>query len=129
MTTTGAESAPRPTAAAGETPWYELISDVPEPPEDAMHQASTILYITSILMARYQDDPTTLVSEQTNVIYDSAVPGSVIVPDVYVVFGVNAQTIETYRRSYRIRRVGRAARVCPRSGYSGHCRQRPERQA
>ena len=82
MTTTGAESAPRPTAAAGKTPWYELISEVPEPPEDAMQQASTILYITSILMARYQDDPTALVSEQTNVIYDSAVPGSVIVPEV-----------------------------------------------
>ena len=102
MTTTGAESAPRPTAAAGETPWYDLISDVPEPPEDAMQQASTILYVTSILMARYQNDPTALVSEQTNVIYDSAVPGSVIAPDVYVVFGVDARTIETYRRSYRI---------------------------
>ncbi len=102
MTTTGANPPAQPTAAAGATPWYELINDSPEPPEDAMQQASTILYITSILMARYQDDPTALVSEQTNVIYNSAVPGSVIVPDVYVVLGVDAQTIETYRRSYRI---------------------------
>ena len=103
---TNATANPAPTAAAGETPWYELISEVPEPPEDAMQQASTIIYIASILMARYRDDPTTLVSEQTNVIYDSAVPGSVIVPDVYVVIGVDAQTIETYRRSYRIEEWG-----------------------
>ena len=102
MTTTGANTPAQPTTAAEETPWYELINDAPEPPEDAMQQASTILYVISILMARYEDDPTTLVSEQTNVIYDSAVPGSVVVPDGYVVFGVDAQTIETYRRSYRI---------------------------
>ena len=99
---TNAPTNPAPTTAVQDIPWYELINDSPEPPEDAMQQASTILHITSILMARYQDDPTTLVSEQTNVIYDSAVPGSVIVPDVYVVVGVDADTIETYHRSYRI---------------------------
>ena len=101
MTTTGAESAPRPTTAAGETPWYELISEVPEPPEDAMQQFTTITYVMSILMARYEGDPTVLVSGQSNVIYDSDVPGSVIVPDGCVVFGVDSETIETYR-SYRI---------------------------
>lgn len=85
-----------------EVPWYELINDAPEPPEDAMQQASTISYITGILHERYSNCPTVLVSEQTNVIYDSAVPGSVIVPDFYVIFGVDAVTIETYRRSYRI---------------------------
>lgn len=37
---------------AAETPWYELINDAPEPPEDAMQQADIILYIMSILMAR-----------------------------------------------------------------------------
>ena len=85
----------------GETPWWELINDAPEPPEDAMQQATTILYVMSTLLARYEGDPTTLVSEQTNVIYDSAVPGSVVVPDGYVVFGVDAETAES-RRSYRI---------------------------
>ena len=102
MTTTGANPPAQPTTAAQETPWYELINDAPEPPEDAMQQSSTIRDVYYTLIARYGDDPTTLVSEQTNLIYDSDVPGSVVVPDVYVVFGVDADTIETYRRSYRI---------------------------
>lgn len=87
---------------AVDTPWYDLLNDAPEPPEDAMEQASVVLYVMSILLARYRDRPDVLISEQTNVIYDSAVPGSVIVPDGYVVFGVDARTIEIYRRSYRI---------------------------
>ena len=87
--------------AAGETPWYELINDAPEPPEDAMQQFTTITYVMTTLMTRYENDPNVLVSGQSNVIYDSAVPGSVIVPDGCVVFGVDAKTIETYR-SYRI---------------------------
>ena len=110
MTTTGAQNAPTTTApsiAVGETPWYELINDAPEPPEDAMQQASIIFYIMQILWARYKNDRTVLVSEQTNVIYDSAVPGSVIVPDGYVVFGVDTDTIEMYRRSYRIDEWGK----------------------
>ena len=88
--------------AAVETPWYELINDAPEPPEDAMEQASTILYVMSILMGRYKDAPDVLVSEQTNVIYDSNTPGSVVAPDGYVVLGVDAKTIEMHRRSYRV---------------------------
>ena len=28
--------------AAADTPWYELINDSPEPPEDAMQQFTTI---------------------------------------------------------------------------------------
>ena len=46
-------------------------------------------------------------SNQTNVIYDSDVPGSVIVPDGYLVFGVPAGFIETERRSYRIDEWGK----------------------
>ena len=88
--------------AAVETPWYELLNDAPEPPEDAMHQADIILYIMSLLWVRYKNVPGALVSEQTNVIYDSEVPGSVVVPDGYVVFGVDTETIKMYRRSYRI---------------------------
>ena len=103
--TTARTAVTQPDAAttdAAEKPWYELINDAPEPPEDAMQQASIILYVMSILMARYKNVPGALVSEQTNVIYDSAVPGSVIVPDGYIVFGVDTDTIEMYRRSYRI---------------------------
>ena len=100
MTTIGRKSPP--TASAVDTPWYELINDAPEPPEDAMQQADIILYIMSILWARYKNDPSVLVSKETNVIYDSAVPGSVIVPDGYIVFGVDTETIKMYRRSYRI---------------------------
>lgn len=104
MTTAGTKATPAPLAddTLEEIPWYELINDAPEPPEDAMQQASIIHYIMAILRARYENDPTTLWSNQTNIIYDSEVPGSVIVPDGYIVFGVDAQTIETYRRSYRI---------------------------
>ena len=95
------------TNAVDERPWYELINDAPEPPEDAMQQASTILYVMSILWGRYENDRTVLVSEQTNVIYDSAVPGSVVVPDGYVVFDVPARMIESERRSYRIDEWGK----------------------
>ena len=108
MTTAGSKSPPTASAtAAVDTPWYELINDAPEPPEDAMQQADTILYVMSILKARYENDPTTLWSNQTNVIYDSAVPGSVIVPDGYIVFDVPARFIETERRSYRIDEWGK----------------------
>ena len=104
MTTARTKAPPAPLAddAVDEIPWYELINDAPEPPEDAMQQADIILYIMSILLARYKNVPGALVSEQTNVIYDSDVPGSVIVPDGYVVFGVDIETIKMYRRSYRI---------------------------
>ena len=77
MTTARSKSRALSSTAAADMPWYELIDDAPEPPEDAMQQAGTILYVMSILMARYKNDRMALVSEQTNVIYDSAVPGSV----------------------------------------------------
>ena len=104
MTTARTKAPPAPLTddAVEEIPWYELINDAPEPPEDAMQQADIILYIMSTLLARYRNDRSVLVSNMTNVIYDSEVPGSVVVPDGYIVFGVDAQTIETYRRSYRI---------------------------
>ena len=58
--TTGRTTATQPDAVttdAAEMPWYELINDAPEPPEDAMQQASTIHYVMSILRARYENDP------------------------------------------------------------------------
>ena len=108
MTTAGSNSPPSPSATATvEIPWYELINDAPEPPEDAMQQADTILYVMSILKARYENDSNVLWSSQSNVIYDSDTPGSVIVPDGYLVFGVPARFIETERRSYRIDEWGK----------------------
>ena len=89
------------TAAIDETPWYDLIDD-PEPPEDAMQQVDTILYVMSILQARYGSDPNTLWSRRTNIVYDSAIRGSVVAPDGYVVFGVDARAIERDCRNYRI---------------------------
>ena len=89
-----------------ETPWYDLIDD-PVPPEDAMQQDDTLYYTMSGIRARYEDDPTVLVSDETNLIYDSARPGSVVVPDGYVVFGVDARTIKWERRSYRIEEWGK----------------------
>ena len=72
-----------------------------------MQQADTILYVMSILKARYENDSNVLWSSQSNVIYDSDTPGSVIVPDGYLVFGVPASFIETERRSYRIDEWGK----------------------
>ena len=91
--------------SAVDIPWYELIDD-PEPPEDAMEQSTTLSYVMHQLMTRYENDPTVLVSAQTNVIYDSNVRGSVVAPDGYVVFGVDARRIELERRSYRIEEWG-----------------------
>ena len=92
--------------AGVETPWYDLIDD-PVPPEDAMQQDDTLHYVMSGIRARYEDDPTVLVSDETNLIYDSARPGSVVVPDGYVVFGVDARMIKRERRSYRIQEWGK----------------------
>ena len=88
---------------AVEVPWYDLIPD-PEPPEDALQQEDTILQVMSILEARYANDPTVLRSGQTNVIYDSRVPGSFVAPDCFIVFGLDtdSRAIKRDRRSYRI---------------------------
>ena len=101
MITQHTKAASATTAAVDETPWYDLIDD-PEPPEDAMQQADTIFYVMSILQARYGNDPNTLWSEQSNIVYDSEIRGSVVAPDGYVVFGVDARAIRRDRRSYRI---------------------------
>ncbi len=113
MTTTGVNPSQATIAAstdADELPWYELINEAPEPPEDAMQQADTIIEIMSALFARYGDAPDVLVSKRTNLIYDSDTPGSVVVPDGYVVFGVDSKAIEVYDRSYRV--MGCATGVC-----------------
>ncbi len=104
MTTSGAKTDQAiiaPSADVEEMPWYDLIDD-PEPPEDAMQQFRTIHVVISALLARYENDPDTLVAEQSNLVYDSAVRGSVVAPDAFVVFGVDADSIERGRRSYRI---------------------------
>ena len=102
-------TANRKEAVAGltgvETPWYDLLDD-PVPPEDAMQQDDTLHYIMSGIRARYEDNPTVLVSDETNLVYDSARPGSVVAPDGYVVFGVDVRTIKWERRSYRIEEWG-----------------------
>ena len=96
-----------PSQGENERPWYDLISDVPEIPEDAMEQEAEVNYVRTILAVRYEDDPTVLVAGPlANLIYDSAVPGSVVAPDCFVVFGVDARTIKLHRRSYRIEEWG-----------------------
>ena len=92
-----------PAQEENERPWYDLISDVPEIPEDAMEQEDEVNYVRTILAVRYEDDPTVLVAGPlANLIYDSGVPGSVVAPDCFVVFGVDARTVKLHRRSYRI---------------------------
>ena len=76
MTTARTKAPPASSATdAAEIPWYELINDAPEPPEDAMQQEDTILEVMSILKARYENVPGALWLSQSNVIYDSDVPG------------------------------------------------------
>ena len=108
MTTARTEALPASAAAdVEEIPWYDLINEVPEPPEDGLVEESVITLIKEILVARYANDPTTLVlGPVTFLIYDSAVPGSLIAPDCYVMFGVDADFILDYRHSYRIEEWG-----------------------
>ena len=104
MTTAGMKEPPVSSATdADETPWYDLIDD-PEPPEDGMQQEDTILEVMSILKARYENVPGALWISQSNVIYDSDTPGSVVSPDGGVVLGLRteARAIKRNRRSYRI---------------------------
>ena len=98
------QSVKKPPAQEGdERPWYDLTSEVPEIPEDAMEQEDEVNYVRTILGVRYEDDPTVLVAGPlANLIYDSAVPGSVVAPNCFVVFGVDARWIKLNRRSYRI---------------------------
>ena len=51
-----------PSTDADERPWYDLIDEVPEPPEDGMQQDDTITAVKSILSARYANDPSALVA-------------------------------------------------------------------
>ena len=104
MTTARTKAPPAPSATdAAEIPWYDLIPEVPEPPEDGMQQDDVITLIKAILMALFADDPSVLVmGPSVNLIYDSAIPGSFIVPDICVIRGVDAKAIRRDRRSYRI---------------------------
>lgn len=106
MTTTGSKALQASVIApsqADEIPWYDLINEVPEPPEDGLVEEDVITPIKTILTARYANDPTTLVlGPVTFLIYDSAVPGSLVAPDCYVMFGVDAEWILVHRHSYRI---------------------------
>ena len=99
--------------AATGAPWYDLLPD-PEPPEDHMQQEDTIFDVMSILKARYEHDPTVLCSSQTDVIYNSDVPGSFVAPDGFVVFGVDdSRSIKWIRNSYRIDEWGQNTRLRP----------------
>ena len=104
MTTARTKAPPASSATdAAEIPWYDLIPEVPEPPEDGMQQDDVITLIKAILMALFADDPSALVmGPSVNLIYDSEIPGSFIVPDICVIRGVDAKTIRRDRRSYRI---------------------------
>ena len=108
MTTARTKAPPASSATdAVETPWYDLINEVPEPPEDGLVEDAVITLVKAILVARYANEPTTLVlGPVTFLIYDSDTPGSLIAPDCYVMFGVDADFILRYRQSYRIEEWG-----------------------
>ena len=91
--------------SATEIPWYDLLPD-PQLPEDSMQQEDTIVQVMSMLKARYEDDATVLCVAVTDIIYDSNVRGSVVAPDGFIVFGVDARHIKRIRNSYRIEEWG-----------------------
>ncbi len=106
MTTPQRVEAPPP-SDGDQLPWYDLIPEVPEPPEDGMQQDPLINFVSTILRTRYWHDPSVLIAgPQANLIYDSAVPGSFVVPDCFIVFGIDAARILLERRSYRIQEWG-----------------------
>ena len=94
------------TEPAVEIPWYDLLDD-PEPPEDGMQQEPSLYDVMFTLYNRYRDDPTVLVTGPlTNLIYDSDVPGSFIVPDIFIVFDLDDEQAVRRFRSYRIQQWG-----------------------
>ena len=100
---TNATANSAPTTAVQDTPWYELINEVPEPLEDGMVQDELQSDIKEILKGRYAKDPTVFVSGPlTFVIYDSETPGSFVAPDCFIVFGVDADVMRLERDIYRI---------------------------
>ena len=103
--TTARNTAPPASSATdtAEIPWYELIPEVPEPPEDGMQQDDVITLVKTMLKALFANDPSALVfGPSVNLIYDPAVPGSFVVPDCCLILGVDARFIRYERRSYRI---------------------------
>ena len=133
MTTARTKAPPASSATdAAEIPWYELINDAPEPPEDAMQQDDTILEVMPILKARYENVPGALWFSQINVIYDSDTPGSFVSPDGGVVLGLktDARVIKRDRRSYRIDEWGvPPAFVLEVASESTACRDLGEKRA
>ena len=72
-----------------------------------MLQDDVITIIKAIIMALFADDPSALVfGPSVNLIYDSAVPGSFVVPDCCVILGVDAVRVRFDSRSYRIEEWG-----------------------
>ena len=107
MTTPTGAKTPLLLSDVDERPWYDLIDDEAEPPEDGMQQEETTAYVNSVLWARYQDDPTALMGGPTAIIvYDDATPGSVISPDFWIVFGLDAKRVRRENRIYRIDQWG-----------------------
>ena len=107
MTTPTGAKTPLLLTEVDERPWYDLIDDEAEPPEDGMQQEETTAYVNSVLWARYQDDPTALMGGPTAIIvYDDATPGSVISPDFWIVFGLDAKRVRRENRIYRIDQWG-----------------------
>ena len=85
-----------------DTRWYELL-DVAEPPEDGLQQEDLVMSVRAILAARYSNDPSVLVvGPSVYLVYDSKRYGMFVVPDCYVVFGVDSELIRRERLNYRI---------------------------
>ncbi len=95
-----------PLDVATEKPWYDLIGE-PEPPEDGMQQYRTIRDISSVLGQIFDDREDVLVTGGSFIVYNDASPGSIVAPDCYIAFGVDARLLERTKRSYRISEWGK----------------------
>ena len=81
--------------------------DIPEPEEDAMRQVPINTYIRHLLMRFYEDDPTVIVAGEDFVFYDRTDGYRRVSPDIYIVFGVDAERLMRELPNYWAWEVGK----------------------
>ena len=96
----------------------------PEPVEDGMEQAGTIVEITRLLRDRFIGDPRTLVSSGGFIFYDITDNKLRIAPDIYIAFDVDVEGLFKRRPAnyinYLIWIVGQAPGLRAGSGVPQH---------
>lgn len=82
--------------------------DEPEGLEDGMRQIPVIVEISHMLTRFFENDPTVIVSATDFIFYDRTNGNRRVAPDIYVVFGVDAERIRQELPNYWAWEVGKA---------------------